>query len=86
MSTAVTEKQQPPTKTDAKRKRVTLTQRDARLGLWLMSPTLIVVLAIVIFPLLWSILLSFQRMRLIQIGRADFFEPLTLVKIGRAHV
>jgi multiple sugar transport system permease protein len=41
------------------------------------------VLLIVIFPLLWSILLSFQRMRLIQIGRADFFEPLTLVNYQR---
>jgi multiple sugar transport system permease protein len=77
VSTAVTEKEQKsPIKRDTGRKRVTLTQRDARLGLWLMSPTLVVVLLIVIFPLLWSILLSFQRMRLIQIGRADFFEPL----------
>jgi multiple sugar transport system permease protein len=66
VSTALTEKEQrTPTKTDTGRKRRTLTQRDARLGLWLMSPTLIVVLLIVIFPLLWSILLSFQRMRLI---------------------
>ena len=83
MSATVTETEQPPTRTGATRKRVTLTQRDARLGLWLMSPTLIVVLAIVIFPLLWSILLSFQRMRLIQIGRADFFEPLTLANYQR---
>ncbi|HJY46494.1 MAG TPA: sugar ABC transporter permease, partial [Propionibacteriaceae bacterium] len=83
MSTTVTETKHPPTKTDATRKRVTLTQRDARLGLWLMSPTLLVVLVIVIFPLLWSILLSFQRMRLIQIGRADFFEPLTLANYER---
>jgi multiple sugar transport system permease protein len=48
-----------------------------------MSPTLIIVVAIVIFPLLWSILLSFQRMRLIQIGRASFFEPLTLANYQR---
>jgi multiple sugar transport system permease protein len=83
VSIAVTEKQNPPTKPDTNKKRVTLTQRDARLGLTLMSPTLVVVLLIVIFPLLWSILLSFQRMRLIQIGRADFFEPLTLVNYQR---
>jgi multiple sugar transport system permease protein len=70
------------TSTDT-RKRRTITQRDARLGLWLMSPTLLVVLVIVIFPLLWSILLSFQRMRLLQIGRADFFEPLTLANYQR---
>jgi len=83
VSTTATETEQPPTKTDATKKRVTLIQRDARLGLWLMSPTLLVVLAIVIFPLLWSILLSFQRMRLIQIGRADFFEPLTVANYER---
>ena len=83
MSTTVTETKQPPTKTGATKRRVTLIQRDARLGLWLISPTLLVVLAIVIFPLLWSILLSFQRMRLIQIGRADFFEPLTVANYER---
>jgi multiple sugar transport system permease protein len=83
VSTTATETKQPPTKTDATKKRVTLIQRDARLGMWLMSPTLLVVLAIVIFPLLWSILLSFQRMRLIQIGRADFFEPLTVANYER---
>ena len=83
MSTAVTETKEPRTETESTKKRRTLTQRDARLGLWLMSPTLLVVLAIVIFPLLWSILLSFQRMRLIQIGRADFFEPLTLANYER---
>jgi multiple sugar transport system permease protein len=83
VSTAVTETTSTPTGTSKPKKRRTLTQRDARLGLWLMSPTLLIVVAIVIFPLLWSILLSFQRMRLIQIGRADFFEPLTLVNYQR---
>jgi len=83
VSTAVTETTSTTTGTTKPKKRRTLTQRDARLGLWLMSPTLLIVVAIVIFPLLWSILLSFQRMRLIQIGRADFFEPLTLVNYQR---
>ncbi len=83
MTTAVTETTSTPTGTSKPQKRTTLTQRDARLGLWLMSPTLVVVLLIVIFPLLWSILLSFQRMRLIQIGRADFFEPLTVANYER---
>jgi multiple sugar transport system permease protein len=61
----------------AKKKRRTLAQRDARLGLVLMSPTLIIVLTIVIIPLLASILFSFQRLRLIEIGRASIFRPLT---------
>ena len=78
MAVAATE-----TAPDETKKRRTLTQRDARLGLWLMSPTLLVVLGIVIFPLLWSILISFQRLRLIEIGRADFFKPLTLANYER---
>ncbi len=69
--------------TEAKRKRRTITQRDARLGLLLMSPTLIIVLTIVILPLLWSILISFQRLRLINVGRASLFEPLTTANYER---
>lgn len=65
------------------KRRRTITQRDARTGLWLMSPTLIIVITIVVFPLLWSILISFQRLRLIEVGRASLFEPLTLVNFER---
>lgn len=56
----------------------TLRQRDARTGFLLMSPTLLIVLAVVVVPLLWSVLISLQRLRLINIGRADIFSPLTL--------
>jgi multiple sugar transport system permease protein len=61
----------------------TLTQRDARLGLWLISPTLIIVLTIVVVPLLWSVLISFQRLRLIQVGTASVFQPLNLANYQR---
>jgi multiple sugar transport system permease protein len=64
-------------------KRRTLRQREARLGGWLMSPTLIIVLVIVIIPLLWSILISFQRLRLIDVGTAPLFQPLTLANYER---
>jgi multiple sugar transport system permease protein len=64
-------------------KRRTLRERDARLGLYLISPTLIIVLVIVVFPLLWSILISFQRLRLIEVGTASFFQPLTLANYQR---
>jgi multiple sugar transport system permease protein len=66
-----------------RRRRRTLTQRDARLGLTLMSPTLLIVLVIIVLPLLWSILISFQRLRLIEIGRADLFRPLNLANYER---
>jgi multiple sugar transport system permease protein len=43
-----------------------------------MSPTLLIVLTVVVLPLLWSILISFQHLRLINVGRADLLSPLTL--------
>src|SRR3954453_21984850 len=64
-------------------RRRTLRQREARLGVWLMSPTLIIVLTIVVIPLLWSILISFQRLRLIQVGTASLFQPLTVANYQR---
>jgi multiple sugar transport system permease protein len=65
------------------RKRRTLRQREARLGVWLMSPTLVIVVVIVIIPLLWSVLISFQRLRLIDVGTAPLFQPLTLANYER---
>lgn len=59
-------------------KRRTLTQRDARTGLTLVSPTLIIVLAVVVVPLIWSVLIAFQRMRLINVGRQGVFEDLSV--------
>ncbi len=59
-------------------RRATLARRQSRTGLLLMSPTLLIVLVVVIFPLLWSVLISFQELKLIQIGRANPFAPLTL--------
>src|SRR3954452_25614605 len=64
-------------------RRRTLRQREARLGVWLMSPTLIIVLVIVVIPLLWSILISFQRLRRIDVVTAPLFQPLTLANYQR---
>lgn len=64
-------------------RRRTLTQRDARTGLALISPTLIIVLAAVVVPLLWSVLIAFQHLKLIQIGTADPFAELTLDNFAR---
>jgi multiple sugar transport system permease protein len=71
------------TTTTLPRRRRTLTQRDARTGLALISPTLIIVLAAVIFPLLWSVLISFQHLRLIEIGVANPFGNFTLDNFAR---
>ncbi|MEA2322394.1 MAG: multiple sugar transport system permease protein, partial [Solirubrobacteraceae bacterium] len=48
-------------------------RRDRRAGLLLVSPTVIVVLVMVVLPVLWALVLSFQRVRLSGIRRLDLF-------------
>ena len=56
---------------DPRRARDTRARRDSRAGLALVSPTVIVVLVIVVLPVLWALILSFQRIRLLGIRRLD---------------
>jgi multiple sugar transport system permease protein len=42
----------------------TLAQQEARAGLTLLSPTLVVVLVMVVIPILWTIVIAFQSLRL----------------------
>ncbi|NUT40194.1 MAG: sugar ABC transporter permease [Thermoactinospora sp.] len=56
----------------------TLRQQEARAGLALISPTLIITLVVVVVPLLWAIMLAFQDVRLINIRRAGLFGNYTL--------
>ncbi|MBA2516301.1 MAG: sugar ABC transporter permease [Solirubrobacterales bacterium] len=55
------------------RKGNTRARRDSRFGVTLVSPTFIVVMAMVILPVLWALVLSFQRIRLSGIRRLDVF-------------
>jgi multiple sugar transport system permease protein len=57
---------------------LTLRQRENRTGLAFLSPTLIVVLVVVVIPILWTIMLAFQRIRLINIQRAGLFSSYSL--------
>ena len=68
----------PPPKPGRTPRRRTLSQRAAFTGLTLVSPTLVIVLAVVVVPLIWSILIAFQRMRLINVGRQGVFEDLSV--------
>src|SRR5205823_1360645 len=62
----------PPAATPSKRRaRNTRARRDSRAGLALVSPTVIVVLVMVVLPVIWALVLSFQRIRLLQIRRLD---------------
>jgi multiple sugar transport system permease protein len=56
----------------------TLRQRENRAGWGLISPTLVVVLVVVVIPILWTILLAFQRIRLVNIRSAGVFGRYTL--------
>ena len=54
-----------------RRARDTRARRDSRAGIALVSPTVIVVLVMVVLPVLWALILSFQRIRLLQLRRLD---------------
>jgi multiple sugar transport system permease protein len=57
-----------------KTKRIpTLRQQEARLAWLLVTPAIIVVLLLVVFPVLWNVLLSLQRVRLRDLQTIDFF-------------
>jgi multiple sugar transport system permease protein len=62
----------------AQNRRNTLERRDARAGLALISPTVIVVLVVVILPVLWTIMLSFQRIKLLNLRTAGIFGSYSL--------
>ena len=61
----------------------TLKQQEARTGRLLLSPTVLIVLAVVILPILWAVLLSFQRIRLLNIRRAGIVGNYTLDNFRR---
>ena len=54
-----------------RRARNTRARRDSRAGVALVSPTVIVVLVMVVLPVVWALILSFQRIRLLQLRRLD---------------
>jgi multiple sugar transport system permease protein len=64
---------------EKRRARRTRARRDSRAGMALVSPTFIVVLVVVILPVLFALVLSFQRIRLIQLRQLDLLGgPYTL--------
>lgn len=59
----------------------TLRQQENRAGLAFISPTLIVVLFVVILPIVWTLMLAFQRMRLRDLRRSGLFGRYTLSNV-----
>jgi multiple sugar transport system permease protein len=69
--TTATQEPAAPVAAGPRRAAATRAKRDNRAGLALVSPTVIVVLAMVILPVLWALVLSFQRIRVSGIRRLD---------------
>lgn len=61
----------------------TLRKLEARTGRLLLSPTVLIVVAVVILPIIWAILLAFQRVRLLNIRRAGIVGNYTLDNFER---
>ncbi len=51
----------------------TLAQQDARLAYALLAVPVLIILALVIFPLIWNLLLSFRDIRLIELRNLNLF-------------
>jgi len=60
------------------RRPLTLRRREARTGLALISPTLVITLVVVVLPLLWAFMFAFQHARLINIRYVGLFGRYTL--------
>jgi multiple sugar transport system permease protein len=62
-----------------RRARMTRARRDARAGMAMVSPTFLVILVMVILPVIWAVVLSFKRIRLINLQTVDLLSgPYTL--------
>jgi multiple sugar transport system permease protein len=72
-ATGAARKRRPQTSTAAKRRPLTAAQRENRAGLAFVSPTFVVVLVVVVIPILWTVLLAFQRARLVDIQGMGLF-------------
>ena len=68
----------PPTDQRRRRRPLTLRQRENRTGLAFLTPTFVVVLVVVVIPILWTVMLAFQRIRLINIRNAGIFSEYSL--------
>lgn len=54
-----------------------LRRAEARAGWGLLAPTLVIVLAVVVVPIVWTVVLAFQRVRLIDLRRHGLFGRFT---------
>jgi len=60
-----------------------LQRGEAKTGWGLLTPTLLIVLVVVVAPILWTIILAFQRVRVIDLRRRGLFGQWTLQNLER---
>jgi multiple sugar transport system permease protein len=61
-----------------RRRRSSLEKQEARAGLAMVSPTVVVIIVAVVVPVLWTIMLAFQKVRLINLRDAGVFGSYSL--------
>ncbi|MCX4390292.1 sugar ABC transporter permease [Micromonospora peucetia] len=66
-----------------RRRPPTLRRRESRAGLALVAPTLLVVIAVIGIPIVWTVVLAFQRVRLATLRRTGLFGELTMDNVER---
>ncbi|MFI6284364.1 carbohydrate ABC transporter permease [Streptomyces sp. NPDC051018] len=64
------------------RRALTTSRRENRAGLAFVTPTFLVVLVVVVIPILWTVLLAFQRARLVDIQGMGLFGNWSLENFG----
>ncbi|MET8277626.1 sugar ABC transporter permease [Micromonospora sp. NPDC005174] len=67
----------------ARRRPLTLRRRESRAGLALVAPTLLVTIAVIGIPIVWTVVLAFQRVRLATLRKTGLFGELTMDNIDR---
>jgi ABC-type sugar transport system permease subunit len=69
---------QAPERTPVRGKRSITARRDNRAGLIMVAPTLIIVIAVIIVPILWNVLLAFQNSTYLTLRTNGLFGEFTL--------
>ncbi|WP_433133197.1 carbohydrate ABC transporter permease [Micromonospora sp. CA-240977] len=66
-----------------RRRPLTLRRRESRAGLALVAPTLLVTIAVIGIPIVWTVVLAFQRVRLATLRKTGLFGDFTIDNFDR---
>ncbi|MET8353088.1 sugar ABC transporter permease [Micromonospora sp. NPDC005206] len=67
----------------ARRRPLTLRRRESRAGLALVAPTLLVTITVIGIPIVWTVVLAFQRVRLATLRKTGLFGEFTMDNVDR---